>query len=567
MTIEFSCQCGKQIKVAEKFAGRSGKCPACGVVLAIPMPEAPDDDIDGDLLYEALGATPDTRPVDVPASMCGGCGKPTPGDSVLCTLCGYHRISGTYVKTASAKEAKVKKEKAPLLVIAGIELTWLRIIVILIPLIGIPYWYYTGPGRGMHVREMQMVNVVRTIHSGETQEPFSLYTQQGNMALGIKGTQSKSKPNPFIAEVDEVYSLGSSDELVVSTPDDKGDYVMLEVGLRQLTIRDAGSTAGYESIIKGEDFKLVSTDGSTTIEAQLLYTRFDEGKLEINIGGADTSSPKALFPTEPTQLDEDQSMGSVDGKAYWNQPTAKGEITYSASLGSSDMPAAKGLYASGEIEMFNDQGATVDMKYDGGTLEIDWAPDASGWWSKARYKKTSSDYPWYRYELGLLFKRPTDAGYYKVMYCGKKVARIFLEEMRVPKPPGISPIKRANQQGQGGQGGSGNNPLAYFDVLVDARHAARGIVSASNLRQIGMGLHMYLDQNNQQWPDRLDDLSSVIDGFDQIMVNPRTGSRPGFLYVKPERGADPATTAVVYENYQGQPDPNGAALYADGHME
>ncbi len=566
MAIEFSCQCGKRIKVADKFAGRQGKCPACGVVLTIPAPEAPDEDVDGDLLYEALGAPDDTRPAEVPGSMCGGCGKPMPGDSVLCTHCGFHKISGTYVKTASAKEAKVKEGRAPLLVIAGIELTWLRIIAILVPVIGIPFWYYTGPGRDMHVREMQVVNIVRTIRSGETQEPFSLFTQQGNMALGIKGTQSKSNPSPFIG-TDEVYSLGSSDELIVSTPDDKGDHVMLEVGLRQLTIRDAGRTALYDSIIKGDDFELVPAGGGASVKGQLLYHRFDEGKAEIDTGGADTSSFKALFPTEPTQLDIDKSGGMIDGKAYWNQPTAKGEITFYASLGSADMPPSKGLSANGEIEMFNDQGTTVDMKYDGGTLNVEWDPDASGWWSKKKYDQMSQDWPWYRYEFGLLFKRPQPAGYYYVTYCGKKVGKIFLDEMRLPKPPPTSPIKRVNAQGQGGQGGSGNNPLAYFDVLIDARHAARGIVSASNLRQIGMGLQMYLDKNNQQWPDRLDQLGSVIQGFEQIMVNPRTGSRPGFLYVKPERGADPATTAVVYENWQGQPDPNGAVLYADGHIE
>jgi hypothetical protein len=568
MTIEFSCQCGKQVKVADKFAGRRAKCPACGVVLTIPAPEAPDDDIDGDLLYEALGVPADTRPADVAAAKCSGCGKPMPGDSVLCTHCGFHKITGTYIKTSPAGEAEAKERRGPLLVIAGIELTWLRIIVILLPIIGIPYWYYTGPGRDMHVREMQVVNVVRTIKSGDTQEPFSLFTQQGNMALGIKAPKSKSNPNPLIGGIDEIYSLGSSDELVVSTPDDKGDHVLLEVGLRQLTIRDAGQTALYDSIIEGENFKLVPMGGGTPIEAQVLYHRFDEGKAEVSLSGADTSNYKTLFPSEPTQLDVDSSGGMVDGKAYWNQPTAKGEITFYASLGSADAPPSKGLTANGKIEAFNDQGATVDMDYDGGVLNIAWDHDASGWWSKRRFDKMSSDYPWYRYEFGLLFKRPQAAGYYQVTYCDKKVAKIFLEEKPVTRPPTVSPIKRAKAQGQGGQGGTAtNNPLAYFDVLTDARHAARGIVSASNLRQIGMGLQMYLGQNNQQWPDRLDRLESVIQGFDQIMVNPRTGSRPGFLYIKPERGADPASTAVVYENYQGQPDPNGAVLYADGHIE
>ena len=39
MAIEFSCQCGKQIKVSEKFAGRRAKCPGCGEPVVIPNAE------------------------------------------------------------------------------------------------------------------------------------------------------------------------------------------------------------------------------------------------------------------------------------------------------------------------------------------------------------------------------------------------------------------------------------------------------------------------------------------------------------------------------------------------
>jgi len=39
MPITFTCQCGKQLRVAEKHAGRQAKCPACGIALIIPGTE------------------------------------------------------------------------------------------------------------------------------------------------------------------------------------------------------------------------------------------------------------------------------------------------------------------------------------------------------------------------------------------------------------------------------------------------------------------------------------------------------------------------------------------------
>ena len=87
------------------------------------------------------------------------------------------------------------------------------------------------------------------------------------------------------------------------------------------------------------------------------------------------------------------------------------------------------------------------------------------------------------------------------------------------------------------------------------------------MRQIGLGLQIYLDQSGQVWPERLDQLKKVIGGYEKIMVNPRTGADPGFIYVRPEPGVDPSTTPVLYEALQGKPDPNGAVLYADGHIE
>src|SRR6476660_9932428 len=40
MAIQVTCEkCGKQLRVKDEYAGRKGKCPACGAVIQIPQAE------------------------------------------------------------------------------------------------------------------------------------------------------------------------------------------------------------------------------------------------------------------------------------------------------------------------------------------------------------------------------------------------------------------------------------------------------------------------------------------------------------------------------------------------
>ncbi len=568
MAIEFSCDCGKLIRVAEQFAGRRAKCPACGRPLTIPQPEPSVDEIDGDLLYEAIGGTPDD-PVPQEQVTCPNCQHKMSPNDVICSHCGYNRIAKAHVQLAQAEQDANKKKKrepgAPVFSLAGMDFGIVKLVIVLALIIGPPTWYFMGPGKSMHILDMQVVNSVSVISSGDVGKPIS--TGGSAVIQMVKQVNKDKTPPPLDEAGDAVYSIGGSDGLTVSAPDDDGDHILLRVSLRQQTIRDKGSTSLYDSIIKGSDFKLEPTDGSPGIDgAKFLYHEFENGRIELSLAMADTSSYKAMFPSEPTQIDVDREYGTVSGKAYWNQADARGEVEFTSYYATGDMPAIKGLNGEGRIEVFNGQDDTVDMYYKGTDLEVSWDPNSSGWWAMSRYKQPSSDWPWYRYEFSLLFERPQTAGYYHVTYRGSKLGKIFLEEKKQPKPPPLSPIKTAAGQGQSA-GGSGNpNPLDYFTLLAQAQKQAQGIVSASNLRQIGIGLQMYLEQN-KEWPDRLDQIKTIIDGYDALMVNPRTKTRPGFIYIKPEPGADPATTAVVFENWQGQPDPNGAVLYADGHIE
>jgi hypothetical protein len=44
MPIPMTCACGRSLRIKDEFAGRQAKCPACGVVLTVPRPEAAIED-------------------------------------------------------------------------------------------------------------------------------------------------------------------------------------------------------------------------------------------------------------------------------------------------------------------------------------------------------------------------------------------------------------------------------------------------------------------------------------------------------------------------------------------
>jgi hypothetical protein len=560
LSIQFSCQCGKQIKVADQFAGRQGKCPACGEVVTIPQPEV-SDDIDGDLLYEALGGNSEPEPVAT--AMCSACAKPIPITAVLCSHCGYNSQTQAYAKAAQAGEAKEKKgSRAPLMSIAGIELSWWKVALLVAVIVAIPVWYYTGPSRDLLLNDVQTVNVVEPILSGGTHAPYSQVAMLSGFSRGAK--KPKPKIDPATGKPDEVYSLGSGDRLIVTKPDERGDYLLLEVALQQDAILNMNRTNKYDSLIAGNDFKLVPVGGGTPVEGRLLDNPF-QGNAEIDLSGANTSSYPALFPMKPTQVDEDKQYGTINGKAYWSEPLAQGQIAFTSYYGYGEGQTPKGLRATGKLKLTNTSGNAVDMDYAGGTLNIDWDNDSAGWWSKSQYKHTTRTSPWHRYHLRLLFKRPAAGGKFHLTYCDKTVATFWVDPTPASRTPGVSPMKKGGSKNGGSS--SVSNPLEYFDVLSGAMDQARGLASASNMRQIGFGLQLYLNQNGQVWPQRLNQLVKMDSNFKLVMVNPRTGADPGFIYVRPKPGADPATTAVLYEALNGKPDPNGAVLYADGHFE
>jgi hypothetical protein len=74
MPITFGCDCGKQFTVADEFAGKRTKCPACKSALIVPeaaptTPPAPEEEplSDEDKAFRALAEAPDPEPSFTPA--------------------------------------------------------------------------------------------------------------------------------------------------------------------------------------------------------------------------------------------------------------------------------------------------------------------------------------------------------------------------------------------------------------------------------------------------------------------------------------------------------------------
>lgn len=101
-----------------------------------------------------------------------------------------------------------------------------------------------------------------------------------------------------------------------------------------------------------------------------------------------------------------------------------------------------------------------------------------------------------------------------------------------------------------------------------ARVQANRVHSASNLRQIMMGMFMYANEHKGQFPDTLEQAAKQAELPPAILINPnRPGENPGYVYIKPPDGVKAgADRVVLYEKYKNT-DVGINLGYADGHVE
>src|SRR4051812_8707298 len=98
--ISVLCQCGKKLKAPASAVGRKAKCPNCGNILTIALPQQPkpiapkpepdaDDNLDAMYALAQQEASSATAAHAEQAHQCPSCGSTMGASAVLCVSCGY----------------------------------------------------------------------------------------------------------------------------------------------------------------------------------------------------------------------------------------------------------------------------------------------------------------------------------------------------------------------------------------------------------------------------------------------------------------------------------------------
>lgn len=572
MPIDLDCpSCGRVLRVDDKYAGRRGTCPACKKPLLIPEDNPVLEILPEDRRTYDNVILPSPQPAPP---------QPTPANTTEHSGGGEAWRDPRLVRLDKLREEEKAAKRPPwwnreFINLFGLALTPVWLLLIPLALAGGLVWYVTGPGQPAKVNYASPVFVVEVLSTGETQKAFG---SGGNLSWGamLGGGSSgggivTQYTGPTGTPQSNVFSVGGQDDLLVTKGDPSGDHVLIEIELQQKIINNLGLTSGYDSILKAGEFELrrLGEPAGSGTAGRLVTATFDQ-PIEIDLAGAQTSSPRALLPssTTPDRLDEKIIPGVINGEAEYALGRTRGTVSFTASRSVGGYPAMKGLSGTGQLVTTHpDQdGPTVTADYQGGVLNVSWDAGSQAHWAVPKLVEKSRTSPWDRYTFSLLFPRPDDAGKYTLSFAGKDVATVKLGRAKQPSAPAPSPIASGRPGGPQAQSKNSNSPLTYFDVLRDAKSQAQGIVSANHMRQIGIGLQLYLDQNNGRFPETLLDLRTAMPQLEQLMENPRTGDRPGFIYEKPPPGVAPSRVPVLFESLGGQKDPDGAVLYGDGQI-
>ena len=116
----------------------------------------------------------------------------------------------------------------------------------------------------------------------------------------------------------------------------------------------------------------------------------------------------------------------------------------------------------------------------------------------------------------------------------------------------------------GGAVGAG----VLMPALARARDQARRVTSMSNLKQIGLALHMWAEDNDGRFPDELEKLEPYVSG-ESVWESPRKPkgfSGPSYMYLGGQTRAMNYRNMLVYENPEFCSD-GVNAVFLDGHVE
>ncbi len=117
-------------------------------------------------------------------------------------------------------------------------------------------------------------------------------------------------------------------------------------------------------------------------------------------------------------------------------------------------------------------------------------------------------------------------------------------------------------------GGAAVGMAVVMPALAKAREQARSAASMSNLKQIGLGLIMYADDHQGNWPADLEQAKSYWPNA-RVLESPRKPkdfAGPSYIYLSGQPKTIDPGNVVVYEN-PGYCTDKINVLFADGHVQ
>lgn len=115
---------------------------------------------------------------------------------------------------------------------------------------------------------------------------------------------------------------------------------------------------------------------------------------------------------------------------------------------------------------------------------------------------------------------------------------------------------------------------ALIPSATNARQHATASDAAEHMRALCAAFTRYVQAHNGMLPENLQQLRQFVEkdqSFDELLKNPRTGSNPGFIYVRPAARIsavkDAVHTPILFEAKNGMKDAGGAVGYATGQVE
>lgn len=498
-----------------------------------------------------------------------------PTGQLVCPHCGLCPKTGRYVHQPVQTRYSGQKGAKPWFNFLGIDFTPIKTILaaaLLLQVAGGAAWYVTGPGDDFKVDSVELVTLAVALDALDAPEPGSLLKGTIFTANPVAGVNMPpfAKPPPGTpatrgapnANQGEVYIVTGPGKMLVTRQDAQGDYVLVRVRLSQRLMQQHKLEDGYDLQFREEAFAL-DVNGQK-VPGMMLPTALANGTA-INLDSAKTSDYRALLPPGVKPTKEDTS-GFRDGMAtgtigFDGAPNASGQFGFTAV----QSEYGHSINARGQVKVTQPGGISLDYQYDGGEVKINWNQEARGWRRAPRTTRKAELSPWTKFECWVLFPRPASNGQKIKLYLGAQHVATLAGQYAAA-PTGMAAATAPPRQG-----GDGQQPRGYFAVLAAARRAGQGTVAASNMQQLLLAMNLYTQNNRGVLPAKLDDLRSEIDAFDALMHNPRTKANPGFIYLRPDEATLRTQSAhsipILYESKNGQPDPDGAVGYLDGHID